>query len=641
MSCCPAHEDREPSLHISLKDEVILLKCHAGCATEDIVKSLGMEMADLFHKADPVHQIPPEKPKIVCTYDYVDESGKQLFQVVRYEPKSFRQRHKMFDGDWDWNMTGVKRVLYHLDQVAIADELYLVEGEKDADALGALGYVATTSPGGANNWRDDYAPSLAGKTLILIPDKDPPGMAYMRQVANSLAGKAKTLSVIILPGEAKDISDWLSAGGKASDLPAMEQSVDILYTSDKPAYRQLEDVIAWDKQAGNLLVSFRAEKLSEERTGIHARVSILAQREMLSWSYLNVERREDRSALATAAHSTIKGDTDYGKEDLRHDLDAFCAGLWDFRMSQFAPAEMMGEETPQPIEFVLRPYLVRHGGTIIYAPPGRGKSYTALLWAVSVDAGCTRFWPVRQVKTLFINLERSGDSLRRRLSAVNRVLGLPATRPLLALNARGRSLTDVLPACKRATTRNNIGLVVLDSISRAGVGDLNENQSGNRVIDALSSLCPTWLALGHTSRVSEDHLYGSVMQDAGADICVQLSSQVADNGILGMGWQITKQNDIGRYAQRSYALEFNDAGLTGFRQARPGEFPEVEGKAKTDMIASLKDFILSLDTADTTATEAANALGFNRVNIANAFKSSGHFVQTRRMKQRVYYGVKV
>ena len=261
---------------------------------------------------------------------------------------------------------------------------------------------------------------------------------------------------------------------------------------------------------------------------------------------------------------------------------------------------------------------------------------------MSIDAGCSQFWPVEQGPVLFINLERSRKSVERRLTMVNRVLGLPATRPLFTLNARGHSLSEVLPACRKAIKKRGIKVVLLDSISRAGVGDLNENISGNKIIDALSSLCPTWVALGHTSRANEEHLFGSVMQDAGADICVLLSSQAKADGVLGVGLQITKQNDSGFQGMKIYALEFSgDKGLVAFREAKPMEFPTIESHTPTDMEQQVLDWICDQDSGDATATQVEEALGFKRANISKLFTQSGKFVQTRRVKQSVYYGVRV
>ncbi len=66
------------------------------------------------------------KPKIVSTYDYADEDGAPLFQVVRLDPKAFRQRRparpddppdKVKDG-WVWSLEGVRRVLFRLPELS-------------------------------------------------------------------------------------------------------------------------------------------------------------------------------------------------------------------------------------------------------------------------------------------------------------------------------------------------------------------------------------------------------------------------------------------------------------------------------------------------------------------------------------------
>jgi len=49
MSCCPAHEDRTPSLSIRETDDGrILIHCFAGCETESVLDAVGMEFCDLF-----------------------------------------------------------------------------------------------------------------------------------------------------------------------------------------------------------------------------------------------------------------------------------------------------------------------------------------------------------------------------------------------------------------------------------------------------------------------------------------------------------------------------------------------------------------------------------------------------------------
>jgi hypothetical protein len=75
-----------------------------------------------------------ENKKIVATYPYHDEAGDLLFQVVRDDPKGFRQRQPDGKGGWDWSMKAVRRVLYQLPKVVEAvtskQTIFIAEGEK-------------------------------------------------------------------------------------------------------------------------------------------------------------------------------------------------------------------------------------------------------------------------------------------------------------------------------------------------------------------------------------------------------------------------------------------------------------------------------------------------------------------------------
>jgi hypothetical protein len=198
MAKCPAHEDKNPSLSISEENGTILLKCHAGCVTKDVLGAMGMTFEDL-------HQ----GPTIIAAYEYTDESGKMLFQAVRFEPKNFKQRHPDGSGGWIWNLNGTRRVLYNLPEVVKATSVLIVEGERDVETAKGLGLAATCNPMGAGKWKDEYSEFLRGKHVTIIPDSDEPGRKHADQVASSLAGIAGSIAICHLPdGTGKDISDW-------------------------------------------------------------------------------------------------------------------------------------------------------------------------------------------------------------------------------------------------------------------------------------------------------------------------------------------------------------------------------------------------------------------------------------------------
>ena len=54
---------------------------------------------------------------VVARYDYTDEDGKLLFQVMRYDPKGFSQRRPDGNDGWAWKLGDTRRVLYRLPEV--------------------------------------------------------------------------------------------------------------------------------------------------------------------------------------------------------------------------------------------------------------------------------------------------------------------------------------------------------------------------------------------------------------------------------------------------------------------------------------------------------------------------------------------
>jgi hypothetical protein len=227
-ACCPAHDDTKASLSFRDGDEGgLVFKCFRGCDKSDILAKIGLTMADLF-KAAPSRLARPRR-KIVQTYNYEDEKGLLVYQAVRYEPKDFRQRRPDGKDGWIWNMTGVRRVVYRLPELrrrladpdaeyrrryGLPDDVFVVEGEKDADHLLLRWLIATTNIGGAGNWHDDYAKQLVeagAKSVVVLPDNDDPGRRHAQDVARSCHAAGLRVKMLELPGlpERGDVSDFL------------------------------------------------------------------------------------------------------------------------------------------------------------------------------------------------------------------------------------------------------------------------------------------------------------------------------------------------------------------------------------------------------------------------------------------------
>lgn len=262
---CPAHDDRTASLCIARGEKGIVMKCQAGCDTAAICESLGIKLRDLFYSATPAPRAtsraqpksnaasgkrdaqkdnptaqytPREYPTIADAfgrlgvidkvYDYTDASGKVLFYVVRIrlqDGKAFRQCRPAHAAQREPVVMGVldqdKHVLYRLPEVvaAIAEHrpVIVVEGEKDADNLAALGYCATTCSMGAGKWHDACSAQLRDADVYVMGDNDEPGREHAKTVAEALMETAASVHLCDICA----ICPTLPPKGDISDALAM------------------------------------------------------------------------------------------------------------------------------------------------------------------------------------------------------------------------------------------------------------------------------------------------------------------------------------------------------------------------------------------------------------------------------------
>lgn len=157
----------------------------------------------------------PMKP--VCHYEYQDETGFPYMRVTRYEPKTFRQFHWDCDG-WASGKPKTGVIPYRLPEIVARpnNDIWLVEGEKDADTLAGLGLLATTAPGGATAFpRDDidFLKWFDGRRVYAIPDNDEAGAKWRERVAHGIAD-VKFLHL----GGPKDVTEYIEAGHDVVDL---------------------------------------------------------------------------------------------------------------------------------------------------------------------------------------------------------------------------------------------------------------------------------------------------------------------------------------------------------------------------------------------------------------------------------------
>jgi len=219
-------------------------EANTGGGVFDLIKRQGHEQPAVWLLREGLLATPRPQPRIL-SYDYRDERGTLLFQVVRHEPKRFSQRRPDGRGGWIWNLQDTRRVPYLLPDlvkaVAAGETIYVPEGEKDVDKLRAIGFAATTNPGGCKKWHSEYSEHLRGADVVVLPDNHLEGREHGDEIVASLRGIARRTRVLDIGKywaecpDKGDISAWLAAGGSAEKLKAIVDALPEVTTSaDNP-----------------------------------------------------------------------------------------------------------------------------------------------------------------------------------------------------------------------------------------------------------------------------------------------------------------------------------------------------------------------------------------------------------------------
>ena len=254
--CCPCHRDKTPSLQLTQDDGRILMHCHGGCRTDDILQAVGLTYKDLQPpKQSSVTKSPsmwdkmlyPFKKKygdgvrLVAVYDYEDADGKYLYSKIRVEGGGIKGKqiaYRTIDRNAGTYTTGKPKgqaTLYRLSEVIKAIQvkrrIFITEGEKDVETLYNLGLVATTA-GGTQDWKSDFAKYFTGADVIVLADNDEAGFALADRIKNDLTDKASSVRIIRTSEAPKgDVTDYFQEGHTLEDLEALiENNADAVQT---------------------------------------------------------------------------------------------------------------------------------------------------------------------------------------------------------------------------------------------------------------------------------------------------------------------------------------------------------------------------------------------------------------------------
>jgi hypothetical protein len=241
-----------------------------------------------------------------ATYDYTDAAGALLFQKVRNPPgrePRFWLRRPDGNGGWISGTKGVNTgILYHAPGVARAITegrvVTVVEGEKDANSVRALGIIATCNAHGASElgkrpkWTRAHSEQLRGADIVVLNDNDGAGYAHADSICNLSLGAAKRVRRLDLAKhwpeipKGGDVSDWLAAGHTGEELVALiEQAPDYVPTEQAKEQEPSATDAEIERLAKLSAIQYEQErKQAAETLGVRASILdrlVAAEREKL------------------------------------------------------------------------------------------------------------------------------------------------------------------------------------------------------------------------------------------------------------------------------------------------------------------------------------------------------------------------
>lgn len=510
---CPAHEDKKPSMSITISGDKALIFCHAGCEIHDILSAAKLTYSDLF-----LSDVPNN------IYQYRKEDNDLSHEKVKYvnpknpKDKTFRQR-RIENGNIVDNLGDIPRIPYNLPTLIKAikeDKLIVyVEGEKDANTAKVIGYASTTM-GSASDWKKEYATFFKKANLVLIPDKDKAGLNLTQKMIDDLKPVVRSLKIVILP-DGKDLTEWVEAGNK--DLNSLILKADDLVPfAGLPKPKITKQLTGYLFEWDSLPVTVKIDRLSDDLEGI-IKVTDINKKVVIHHSKINLLAPRSLSELANKLKLSVSCD-------------------WNTILSQVAIecnniAEFVGEcenINAEPITmelvYLLDPILPLGEPTTIFTSGGKGKSIIADYFATLVQYGICGDLPSiipRQANVLYLDWEGDKETHRRYITAIKNGLGWNGSIPTCEIRYLhlDHPLAQVADGIKEIISKYNIEFVIIDSQMAAtatGTRGLTEAQVASEYYNVLRSFNVTTLTIDHITKQSmnsdntTDAPYGSVVK---------------------------------------------------------------------------------------------------------------------------------
>jgi hypothetical protein len=353
-----------------------------ACGGNDFTINKNTEAYNCWHDTSPAHRaeirdaLAPltrwEKPSREAgnySFVYKNNHGKEVVIVHRDDTsgsKKIWQDFPTIDKNEKGHKTQLKEIKANVlpyrydDAIAKSEEtglpIFIVEGELTCEAVWMLDIPCITFLGGSKQYRTngDYSSLFRNRKLVLCPDRDEQGVAFMAEIANDNPGASwlyadpRSWEWDNLPsGNGYDLGDYIEEGVTKDDLLSSIVSKSRHQGQDgKPAY---EEIIA----------------TIENFVGLYANDSRIAY-ETSNWLEQRGVKMSQQNVDKIIAEAK---DRIYGREELES-IDALSIANAD-----------------KAREWLIAGIIPLGSVTLLAAGGGTGKSTVAYNWALHIGLG--------------------------------------------------------------------------------------------------------------------------------------------------------------------------------------------------------------------------------------------------------------
>lgn len=647
--------DRDRSAGLSDKG---VLQCFAGCDFKELLRIL-RERTPQERKTEPRKEYSRGWPKDpVRVYEYCSpETGELIAVKARFErpnpdggkpDKTFLWR--LPEGDYTKGFEGKYQLkdmplwcATALAEAPLDQRVWITEGESAAEALQVRGELAVCGAWGAS--QRDFGEAfniLAGRTVLLWPDNDPPGRDYMAAVRKAVRPIARSVAVVSAPVPPKgDAVEFFTAGGKIDALLAQTLSAP---TVDVIASNRLQVRVPTDEGP----VRFDFARITRSAGAMDCELTVehlnpAYEREPYSLR-INILSASARSQLETALRKQFQSDVNWTTvvsiafsrvRTAHNELDR-TTHVWNL------------PDMDEP-EFLIADLLPADSDTIIFGDGSSGKTYLTYAMALEIATGGTfAGLRTRQGGVLILDYETGDRMTKFRLKRLMAGMGMDpnilSELPIHYIHAEV-PLPEMVDALRQSIQRHDIRLLIIDAAGDACGGEPEKAGVVLNYFNACAELPVTRLHIAHVTNaemeVSAKRPFGSrYWHNRARRTWFVKRDQEEESDDIDVGFICRKVNDGRLPKPKAFHIRFD--GDTGPVTVKSEDFRQVvafeNDQTHSDRVAS---FLAHADGPKLIA-EIHEATQIDVKTIATTLdrgKKKGRFMQVTRDGRQHRWGL--